>query len=54
MTKKLMYIPRDDIQNYPIHKLQLEVETFGHKINEPTYQNSILFPIIVDPTYYKT
>ena len=36
MTKKLMYIPRDYIQNYPIHKLQLEVEEFGPKLmNQP-------------------
>ena len=28
MDGKLMYIPNDDIQNYPFCRLKLEVETF--------------------------
>ena len=30
MADKLIYIPKDDTQNYPFCKLQLVVETFGH------------------------
>ena len=30
MANKLMYIPFDDKQYYPLCKLQLLVETFGH------------------------
>ena len=31
MTDKLVYIPNDDTQNYPLCRLQLVVEeTFGH------------------------
>ena len=30
MTDNLMYIPNDDTQNYPLYRLQLVVEMFGH------------------------
>ena len=29
MADKLMYIPNDDTQNYPLCRLPLVVETFG-------------------------
>ncbi len=29
MADKLMYIPNDDTQSYPIYRLHLVVETFG-------------------------
>ena len=41
MADNLMYISNDDTQNFPFCRLQLEVETFGHSINESTNQNSI-------------
>ena len=34
MADKLMYIPNDDAQNYPLCKLQFTVETFEHKIEK--------------------
>ena len=37
-----MYIPNDDIQNYPFCRLPLVVETIGQsQLNEPFNQNSI-------------
>ena len=30
MTDTLMYIPNDNTKNYPLCRLQLMVETFGH------------------------
>ena len=30
MADKLMYIPNDKAQNYPLHSLQLVVEMVGH------------------------
>ena len=30
MADKLKYIPKDITPNYPFHRLQLVVETFGH------------------------
>ena len=46
MADKLMYIPNDDTQNYPLCRLQLVIEKFGHssQLNEPTNQNSIKVP----------
>ena len=44
-----MYIPNGDTQNYPICRLQLVVETYGHSTNEPTNQNSIKVPKVVKP-----
>ena len=29
MADKMMYIPKNDTQNYPFFRLQLVVETFG-------------------------
>ena len=45
-----MYIPNDDTQNHPFCTLKLVVET---QINEPTNQNSIKFPKVVQPTNEK-
>ena len=41
MADKLLYIPNDDIQNYPFCRLQLVSETSGHSTmnDEPTNQN---------------
>ena len=30
-----MYIPNDDVQNYPVCRLQLVFETFEHSTNKP-------------------
>ena len=30
MADKLVYIPNDDTQKYPLRRLKLVVETFGH------------------------
>ena len=48
-----MYIPNDDVQNYPFCRLQLKVETFKTKLNEPTNQNSNKAPEVVKPTNKK-
>ena len=43
-----MHNPNDDTQNYSISRLQLLVETFWHiELNEPTNENSIKFPKVV-------
>ena len=39
MADKLMYIPNDDTQNYPLCRLKLLVEKF--ELNKPTNQNSL-------------
>ena len=52
MVDKLMYIPNNDIQNYPFCKLQLVVKTFG--LNKPTNQNFIKVPKVVESTNKKT
>ena len=54
MAQKLMYIPSDDIENYPFCRLQSWFKTF-----EPTNQNSMKVPKVVKPInkkkgYYKT
>ena len=41
MADKLMYIPKDDTQNYPLCRLQFVVKTSEQTLNEPTNQNSI-------------
>ena len=47
MANKLMYIPIDDIQNYPFRRLKLVVETFEpiNLINQPIkiYQNLLIY-----------
>ena len=50
---KLMYIPNDDTQNYPLFKLQFVVETLDTQLNEITNPNSIKAPKVVKPTYKK-
>ena len=54
MAQKLMYIPNDDIENYPFCRLQSWFKTF-----QPTNQNSMKVPKVVKPInkkkgYYKT
>ena len=48
-----MFIPNDDIQNFSFCRLKLVVETFGHKLNEPTNKNSMKVPKVVKPTNKK-
>ena len=46
MANKLMYIPNDDTQNYPLSKLFLVLEASRHSI----YQfNQSKFPKVVKP-----
>ncbi len=54
MTDKLMYIPKDYTQNYPFFKLQLVVETMNTQLNEPTNQNLIKVPKVLETTNKKT
>ena len=42
MADKLMYIPNEDTQNYPVCILQLVVETLGTQLNELINKNSII------------
>ena len=44
MADKLMYIPNDDSQNYPICKLKLVVETLNTELNKSTNQKSLKSP----------
>ena len=54
MADELIYIPNDDIQNYPFGRLQLVVETFGHS-NKLTNQSKFtIIPKVVKPTNKKT
>ena len=39
MDNKLIYIPNDDIQNYPFFRLQLEDETLKQKNKKPSKFN---------------
>ena len=50
MADKLIYILNDDTQNNPFCRLQL-VDT---QLNEPTNQNSMKVPKVVEPTNRKT
>ena len=43
-TDKLMYIPTDDTQNYPVWRLQSVVEMFGHLTKWTKQSNSIKVP----------
>ena len=51
MVDKLMYIPNDETENYP---LQLVVQYLDTFFNEKTNQNSIKIPKVVKPTNKKT
>ena len=56
MLDKLMHIPNDDTQNYPVCRLQLVVETFEHSTywtNQPINQNSMKVLKVVKPTNKK-
>ena len=50
MVDKLMYIPNDETENYP---LQLVVQCLDTYFNEQTNQNSIKIPKVVKPTNKK-
>ena len=50
MVDKLMYIPYDDTQNYPLCRLKFVDLSLGTRLNEPTNQNSIKAPKVVKPT----
>ena len=54
MADKLMYIPNDDIQNYPFLDYNEWLKRLDTLINEPTNQNSIKVPMVVKPTNNKT
>ncbi len=47
MTDKLMYIPNNDTQTYPLSTLQLLVETLDTQLNEPLNHNSIKIPKLI-------
>ena len=51
MVDKLMYIPNDETENYP---LQLVVQYLDTFLNEPTKQNSIKIPKVFKPKNKKT
>ena len=54
MADKLNYIPNDDTLNYPFCRLQLVVERLDTQLNEPTNQNAIKVPKVVQPTNNNT
>ena len=54
MSDKLMEVPSDNTHKYYICRLLLVVETFGYSTYEPTNQNSIKVPKVVNPTNNKT
>ncbi len=48
MANKLMYITNDEIQNYPICKIQLMVlKCLDTQLNKQTNQNSLKFPKVI-------
>ena len=51
MADKLIYIPNDDAQNYPVCRLQSMVEMFGHSTLWTNHSNS---PKVVKPINNKT
>ena len=51
IADKLVYIPKDDTQNYPSCGLKLVVETLGHY--ERTIKNFIKVPKVVNQTNKK-
>ena len=53
MADKLKCISNEDTQNYLFCRLQKVVETFRHSTNEPTNQNLIKVPKVVEPTKKK-
>ena len=54
MADKLMYIPNNVILNYSFCRLQLMVETFGYSTDEPTNQNLMKVPKVIESTNKKT
>ena len=53
MADKLIYIPNDDIQNYPFCRLQLVAETFENSRKWTNKSKFILVPKVVMPTNEK-
>ena len=53
MADKLMYIPNDNMQNYPFSGLQLVVEKFGHSRSWTNQSNLIKVPKLGKPTNKK-
>ncbi len=41
MGDELVYIPKNNTQNYPFCRLQLVAEQLDTQLNEPTNKNSI-------------
>ena len=54
MADKLMYIPKDETQNYPFCRSQLVVQTFGSLSWKPTNRNLIKVPKVVKQQIKKT
>ena len=54
MADKLKYILNDDIQNYPFCIIHLRLKRLDTQLNEPTNQNSLKIPKVVNPTNKKT
>ena len=50
MADKLMYIPNDDTQITPFVNYNKLFKRLDTKLNEPTNQNLIKFPKVVNPT----
>ena len=48
MDDKLVYIPNDDTQNYPLNRMQLMVESLDTQLKESNNQNSIKVPKVVN------
>ena len=44
MIDKLMYIPNDDIQNYPSVDYNMQLKRIDNQLIEPTNQISFKFP----------
>ena len=50
MANKSMYIPSNDTQNYPVYRLKLVIEMFGHSTK---WTNQSIALKVVEPTNKK-
>ena len=50
MANKLIYIPNDDTQNYPLCRLKIVVETFEHPTELINQSKFTEVPKVVEPT----
>ena len=50
MADKLMYIPNDAKLNFPFCRLELVVDWSDTQLSEPSNQNSIKVPKVVEAT----